>query len=486
MKEITDLQPQLVWKYFNDILQIPRPSKKEEKIMAYLEGFAKENNLEYKKDKIGNILILKPASKGKEKMKTVVFQSHVDMVCEKNSGVIHNFDTDPIKAYIDGEWLRAKGTTLGADNGIGVATQLAVLADKSIQHGPIECLFTVDEETGLTGANKLEKGFLKAEILINLDSEDEGEIYIGCAGGVDTLISYPLKYCKTPKQHTTYQIIISGLKGGHSGDDINKGLGNSNKILTRILWSAYNAFELTIADFHGGNLRNAIPREASAIVTVQTSHIDKFLNLVKSIELSVKNELQHTEPDLNIEAKPIEQIKQVLEDKYAKQLLNSLYACPNGVIAMSQTVPGLVETSTNLASVHFKEDLTAEIVTSQRSSVETAKIDVANSIESTFKLIDAKIWHSDSYPGWTPNTDSDILRISEKSYESLFSVKPDVKAIHAGLECGLILEKYPHLDMVSIGPTLRGVHSPDERMHIESVDKFWKFLLKILEEIPEK
>jgi dipeptidase D len=486
MSEIKKLQPELVWRYFSEILEIPRPSKKEEKIIAYLKQFAETNNLDFKQDKAGNILIKKPATAGKQRVKSVVFQSHVDMVCEKNSDVAHNFDTDPIPAYIDGEWLKAKGTTLGADNGIGVATQLAILADKNLEHGPIECLFTVDEETGLTGANMLEKDFFESKILINLDSEDEGEIYIGCAGGVDTLISLPLKFTKTSKNHVALKLSVTGLLGGHSGDDIDKGLGNSIKILNRILYTSHKKFEISLSDFQGGNLRNAIPREAFAIISVHKKNKDNLLEHIAASEKEIKNEFAHTEPKLNISAKPVKSVDHVLKEKSMLKLLRSIYACPNGIMAMSQTVPGLVETSTNLASVNFKKNNSAEIVTSQRSSLESDKHDTANSIESAFLLADAKVWHSDSYPGWTPNKNSEILETATKSYETLFSKEPAIKAIHAGLECGLFLEKYPHLDMISIGPTMRGVHSPDERLHIESVEKYWRFVEQIISEIPEE
>jgi dipeptidase D len=485
MSELLKLQPINIWKYFAEILTIPRPSKKEEQIITYLEHFAKKNKLRLEKDKIGNVLIKKPASKGKEKLKTVVLQSHVDMVCEKNSDVQHNFETDAINAYIEGEWVKAKGTTLGADNGIGVATQLAILADTSIQHGPLECIFTVDEETGLTGAKNLEKNFFTGKILLNLDSEDEGEIYIGCAGGIDTLISLPLKFKPCIQNSLSFKLAISGLKGGHSGDDINKGFGNANKILTRLLWMSHKSFKINLSDFQGGNLRNAIPREAFANVSVLPKRVTDFLAFVKKFERLIKNEYATTEPNLKIEAKTIDPLENILKNKSQQKLLAALYACPNGVIAMSQTVPGLVETSTNLASVNFSDKETAEIVTSQRSSIETAKIDVANSIESCFLLAKAKVWHTDPYPGWAPNTNSEILKIAEKSYLKLFNKPAQVKAIHAGLECGLFLEKYPDLDMISIGPTMRGVHSPDERLEIAAVEKFWRFFVEILEEIPE-
>ncbi len=486
MSDIKSLKPENVWKFFSDILQIPRPSKKEGKIIEYLENFALENNLDFKKDDVGNILIKKPASNGNELLRTVILQSHVDMVCEKNSDVNHDFENDPINAYIENDWIKAKGTTLGADNGIGVAFQLAILENKHLEHGPLECLFTVDEETGLTGANRLSNDFLTGGILINLDSEDEGEIFIGCAGGIDTLVSFPLKYKKPPKNHTFFEIKVSGLKGGHSGDDINKGLGNSNKILTRLLWSLKKEFDIKVANFQGGNLRNAIPREAFAVISFDISNEKEILKIVSSMSGIIKHELKHTEPDLTISINTTKKQRSVLKDKNAYNLLNAIYACPNGIIAMSNSIPGLVETSTNLASIHFKDDETAEIVTSQRSSVETAKVDVANSIVSTFNLIEAKCKHTDSYPGWLPNTESEILKVATKSYKELFSKEPKIKAIHAGLECGLFLEKYPFLDMISIGPTMRGVHSPDERLNIKSVESTWNFLLKILKDIPNE
>lgn len=484
MTKITDLQPQIVWKYFDEILKIPRPSKKEEKIVAYLEEFAKSNNLEYKKDSAGNVLIIKEATPGKENVGAVVLQSHVDMVCEKNSDVEHDFENDPIEAYIDGDWLRAKGTTLGADNGIGVAAQLAVLSDNSLVHGKIECLFTVDEETGLTGAFNLSEGFFEGKTLINLDSEDDGEVFIGCAGGIDTVIAYPLVKENIDKnEKTAYKVTLAGLKGGHSGDDIDKGLGNSNLLLTRFLWNVDKKFEGKIADFQGGNLRNAIPREAFAIIVLNKSHESEFKTYLNSFENTIKNENSITEPDLKLIAEVVDVPAKVLSNKNQDKLLCSIYSCPNGVMAMSQSVKGLVETSTNLASVHFMEDDTAEIVTSQRSSVESAKHDLADRIASNFYIAGAKVRHSDPYPGWAPDTNSPVLKIAVKAYKDLFNQDVNVRAIHAGLECGLFLEKYPGLDMVSIGPTLRGVHSPDERMEIPTVEKFWKHLVEILEKL---
>lgn len=485
MTKITDLQPQIVWKYFDDILKIPRPSKKEEKIIAYLEEFAKSHNLEYKKDNAGNMLIIKEASAGKENVGAVVLQSHVDMVCEKNSDIEHDFDNDPIETYIEDGWLRAKGTTLGADNGIGVAAQLAVLADDSLKHGKIECLFTVDEETGLTGAFNLSQGFFEGKTLINLDSEDDGEVFIGCAGGVDTLISYPLKKVNLdPTGKVAAKVSISGLKGGHSGDDIDKGLGNSNLLLTRFLWNVSKKFNGKISDFQGGNLRNAIPREAYTVFAVDADKKDDLYAYISEFENIIKNEYAITEPGLTVSAEEVEVPGKVLETANQDKFLCSVYSCPNGVMAMSQSVKGLVETSTNLASIHFMENDIAEIVTSQRSSVESAKFDLADRIKSNFYLAGADIRNSESYPGWAPNTDSQVLKIAVKAYKDLFDQDVVVRAIHAGLECGLFLEKYPGLDMVSIGPTLKGVHSPDERMEIHTVDKFWKHLIEILDRLP--
>lgn len=485
MTKITDLQPQIVWKYFNEILKIPRPSKKEEKIVAYLQQFAKDQNLEFKTDDAGNILIIKEATPGMEHVAPVVLQSHVDMVCEKNSDIEHDFDNDPIDAYIDGEWLKARGTTLGADNGIGIAAQLAVLASNDLKHGKVECLFTVDEETGLTGAFNLSQGFFESKTLINLDSEDDGEVFIGCAGGIDTLITYPLVTERIDKSgKTAVKVSLTGLKGGHSGDDIDKGFGNSNLLLTRFLWNISKKFGAKIADFHGGNLRNAIPREAFSVVVLEQGKKVEYESYLKEFESVIKSEYAITEPNMSLASEEVEIPSEVLEKDNQDKLLCSVYSCPNGVMAMSQSVKGLVETSTNLASIHFQEDNTAEIVTSQRSSLESAKLDLADRIRSNFYIAGAKVRNTDPYPGWAPNTDSEVLKVAVKAYKDLFNQDVTVRAIHAGLECGLFLEKYPGLDMVSIGPTLRGVHSPDERMEIHTVEKFWKHLVKILERLP--
>ena len=480
---IKDLKPAEIWKYFDEITKIPRPSKKEEKIIQYLLDFAKKHKLEAEKDEAGNVVIRKAGTAGKENHKTVILQSHSDMVCEKNADTKHNFDTDPIQTYIDGDWVKAKGTTLGGDDGIGIAAALAVLASDTISHPPLEALFTADEETGMTGAFGLKDGFLKGEILINLDSEDEGELFIGCAGGMDTVAEFSYKKKTVPENSLAYKISVTGLNGGHSGDEIDKGLGNANKILNRIILNTYKKFNVRLADFNGGNLRNAIPREAFGTVTVNKKYADDFEKTVKSLSEAVKNEFAVTEKNLSINFEKTDLPEFVISKNVQKKLMHSLYACWHGVYAMSKDMPGLVETSTNLASVKFTDKNKIKIETSQRSSVESAKYDMAQTVASVFKLAGAKVKHGDGYPGWKPNTDSEIMKITETSYEKLFNKKPELKAIHAGLECGLFLEKYPHLDMISFGPTIKGAHSPDERMNIPTVQKFWDLLVDVLESL---
>ncbi len=480
---IIDLKPEAIWRYFDEIVKIPRPSKKEEKIIKYLLDFAKEYNLEAEKDEFGNVIIRKPATEGKENVKSVVMQSHSDIVCEKNSDIEHDFENDPINAYIDGDWIKAKGTTLGGDDGIGIAASLAILASNEIKHGPIEALFTADEETGMTGAFGLKEGFVKSNILLNLDSEDDGELFIGCAGGIDTVAVFSYKKREVPKNHKAYKISIAGLKGGHSGDEINKEIGNSNKILNRILWNGSKKYKLRLSEFDGGNLRNAIPREAFAVFTLPSKKSETFEKYVEEIGDKIKSEYNLTEPNLTISIESTEMPKYVINKGVQKRLLNSIYACLHGVYSMSVDMPGLVETSTNLASVKFVKGNKIMIETSQRSSVESAKYDIANTIESVFKLAGAKVKHGDGYPGWKPNTNSEILGITKASYKKLFNEEPIVRAIHAGLECGLFLEKYPDMDMISFGPTIRGAHSPDERMNIPTVQKFWDLLIDVLENV---
>ncbi len=484
-KALGHLEPRRVWEIFEEILQVPRPSKKEHKIAKYIMDFAAKHNLDYKQDKVGNIVISKQATKGKENLKTVVLQSHIDMVCEKNSDVEHDFNTDPIVPRIDNGWVKATGTTLGADDGIGMAAQLAILESDKIEHGPIECLFTVDEETGLTGAFSLEKNLLEGRILLNLDSEDEGELFIGCAGGIDTLATFRYEKVKPEPNHKPYKISISGLLGGHSGDDIDKHRGNANKILNRILWDCERMFDIRLSQINGGNLHNAIARESFALVNVPSKHERSFVELVKRLADELQSEFKNNEPDLKIQLDIAEMPDFVIDQKTQNNLLNALYACPHGVMAMSPDIPNFVETSTNLASVKMTPN---EILvnTSQRSSYDSSKKDIANMIASVFHLAGAKVKHGDGYPGWIPNMKSEILDITKKAYKELFKKEPKVLAIHAGLECGLIGEKYPGMDMISYGPTIKGAHSPDERLEIETVPKFWDLTLEVLKSIPEK
>jgi dipeptidase D len=479
-----NLHPKALWNYFEDICKIPRPSKKEEKISEFLMAFAGQHKLEAKKDITGNVLIKKPASQGFEKMQPVVLQSHTDMVCEKNGDITHDFEKDPIEPYVDGEWVKARGTTLGSDDGIGMAAQLAILTSEAIGHGPLECLFTVDEETGLTGASALSEDFMSGKILINLDSEDEGELFIGCAGGRDTTAVFNFDRVDIIPDYTAYKISVSGLKGGHSGDDIDKGLANSNKLLCRFLWNAANNFKLRLNLFDGGNLRNAIPREAYSIVMVPESSVNDFLNFFEKYYSNVKNEYSVTEPQMILKLENTSAPHFLIDEKSQNNLLNALYACPHGVIAMSQTISGLVETSTNLASVKFADINRIIVTTSQRSSVDSARESIAEMVESVFLLADAEVEHSEGYPGWTPDTNSRILNITVNSYRNLFGADPKVRAIHAGLECGLFLKKYPYLDMISFGPSIKGAHSPDERLNIESVNRFWRLLLDVLKSLP--
>lgn len=484
--EKKDLKPAGVFHYFEEICQVPRPSKKEEKIIAYLKAFGEQQQLETLVDACGNVLIKKPATPGMENRKTVVLQSHMDMVCEKNNDVEHNFLTDPIETEIDGEWLKAKGTTLGADNGIGVATELAILADRTLEHGPIECLFTVDEETGLTGAFALQEGFMNGDILLNLDSEDEGELFIGCAGGIDSVADFRYDEVDVPAGYYCAKIQVKGLKGGHSGGDIHLGRGNANKLLTRLLTLLSKKYDLYLCAIDGGNLRNAIAREAQAVIALPEADKHNLRIDINRFEADAKAELAVVDPDLEFILESEAPQAKAIDRDTAHRLLQTLYATPHGVFAMSQDIPGLVETSTNLASVKMKPDHIIRVETSQRSSTTSSKDDIAQMVRTVFEMGGATVSHGDGYPGWKPNPHSEILEIAAASYKRLFGVEAKVKAIHAGLECGLFLDKYPGLDMISFGPTLQGVHSPDERMLIPTVEKFWLHLLDILKHIPEK
>lgn len=483
MEIFKGLKPEAVWAYFEEICRIPRPSRKEGRMAAWLMDFARQHDLEARQDEAGNVVIRKPAVKGREQAPGVVLQSHMDMVCEKNSDVRHNFDTDPIVPYVDGEWVKAKGTTLGADDGIGMAAALAVLASKDIQHGVIECLFTVDEETGFTGAFALQPGFFEGKTLLNLDSEDEGELFIGCAGGIDTVARMPYEKTVTPAHKFAVKINVKGLLGGHSGDDINKGRANAIKILNRLLWDLNEKYGILVARLEGGNLRNAIAREVEAVIV-----FDDILKENIRVEFNVyvaemEDVWKITEPGLRMDLESTELPEEVLTGISTARLLNALYACPHGVFAMSYRMPGLVETSTNLASVRFTEGDKIVITTSQRSDINSEKLNIAHMVASVFRLAGAETKHGEGYPGWVPNPDSAILKIAVDSYKRLFGKEPVVRSIHAGLECGLFLEKYPYMDMVSFGPTLRGVHSPDEKVEIATVEKWWRHLVDILEKV---
>lgn len=485
--KITDLQPQGIWNFFHQITQVPRPSKKEEKILAFIKKFAEDRQLSYKQDKAGNIVIKKPATPGLENRETVILQSHVDMVCEKNNDTVHDFENDPIRTIIDGEWLTADGTTLGADNGIGVAAELAILDDNTLEHGPIECLFTVDEETGLTGAMNLEPGFVDGRILLNLDSEDEGELFIGCAGGMGTMATFDYQTEVAPKDYFYYRVHVFGLKGGHSGGDIHVGLGNANKLLNRYIYQVMKAVpETRLVSIAGGNLHNAIPREANAVLGVPMNKKEEVASMLKRFESEIQQELKAVDPKVACKMDVIEAPEHCIDRDTQNRLINALYACPHGVLGMSHSIEGLVETSTNLASIKMLDGNKIYVETSQRSSSESLKADVGYMVQSVFALAGAEVSERDGYPGWAPNTDSPILKVARETYVDLFGKEPKVKAIHAGLECGLFLSKYPYLDMVSFGPTMRDVHSPDEKMEIATVPMFWKHLVEIIKHIPER
>ncbi len=483
MSEITSLEPRIVWEQFDAITRVPRPSKKEAQIIDFLVEFAREHGIEYRKDAIGNVVMRKPATPGFEDRPTVILQSHMDMVCEKNSDVEFDFEHDAIRTRIDGGWVRAEGTTLGADCGIGMAAALAVMIDPAVEHGPVEALFTVDEETGLTGAFELGEGMLTGKYLVNLDSEDEGEIFIGCAGGIDTVATFRYRTEPAPANYTFYRVDVSDLLGGHSGDDIDKGRVNSNKTVARLLWDGMQSYELRLSYFSGGNLRNAIPREAYAVFGIPTRLKNDFEKNYALFAEDLAAEFRLREPNFRITLNEMPAVDRVIDARTQFGLVYALVGVPNGVIAMSQAVPGLVETSTNLASVKFEDDDRIVVTSSQRSSVESAKTYVMQMVESVFALAGAEVVHSDGYPGWTPDPQSKLLEITVGAYRRLFAAEPKVRAIHAGLECGLFLEKYPDLEMVSFGPTLRGVHSPDERLEIATVPKFWDLLLEVLRRI---
>lgn len=481
--EIKDLKPELIWRCFDEITKVPRPSCHEEQIRAYLLDFAKKHGIEARTDECGNVVMRKPATKGCEGAPTVVLQAHMDMVAEKNSDVEHDFMKDPIRTYIDGEWVKAKGTTLGADNGIGMAAAMAVMIDDTLVHGPVEALFTINEEIGLEGAQNLGKDMLNGSMLINLDSEDDGEIFVGCAGGIDTTAIFSYKRSLSPDNFTYMKVSVSGLLGGHSGGDIHLGRANANKLAARFVWECSQKWAVEVASFDGGNLRNAIPREAFVVFGVHSDHKEDVIAHLNKYAAEVRAEYKGIEPSMNILIEDAERPEYCIDSETSLALIRSLYSAPHGVFSMSRDLEGLVETSTNLAAVKMIEDNKIKVTTSQRSSVESRKNDIAGQVEAHFQLAGAEVSHSDGYPGWAPNMESTVMKISADAYEELFGVKPAIKAIHAGLECGLFLSKYPNLDMVSFGPTMTGVHSPDEQLNIPTVEKFWRHLCRVLEKV---
>ena len=478
-----ELKPKAVFDYFAEINKVPRPSKHEEKMIAYLKDFAEKNNLAFKTDEAGNVLIAKPATPGMEGRPTVVLQGHMDMVCEKRSDRVIDFENDPIETFIDGEWMRAKGTTLGADDGIGVALAMAILTDDSIKHGPIECLFTRDEETGLTGAFAIEPGFMTGKYLINLDSEDEGEIFIGCAGGVNTDIEFKYYAESMPEGYVAMRVVVDKLTGGHSGDDINKNRANANKVLARFLYDISGRYDMKLCSIDGGNLHNAIPRHAEAVIAVPEEQKHEIRSDFNIFAAAIQDEYHTTEPNVEFVMESVETPETAIDDITANNLIAALNAVHNGVYEWSQDIPNFVETSSNLASVKMPEEGKIKIVASQRSSTHSQLDAVCNVVASAFNLAGADVLINEGYPGWKPNPDSELLKITVEKYKELFGKEPKVRAIHAGLECGLFSEKYPGLDMVSFGPTLRGVHSPDEKLLIPTVEMVWRHLVAIIESL---
>ena len=480
-----NLKPAEIWTNFYALTQIPRPSKKEAEIIAYIKKFGEDLGLETIVDEVENVIIKKPATPGMENRKTVIFQGHLDMVPQKNSDKDFDFEKDPIETMIDGEWVTANGTTLGADNGIGVAAAMGVLQSTTMKHGPIEALFTIDEETGMTGAFGLKPGLLNGDILINLDSEDEGEMYVGCAGGIDINIKKTYTEDDAPAGMTAYKVEAKGLKGGHSGIDIPLGKANSNKILFRFLMQAETDFGIRLAEASGGDLRNAIPRESHALMMVPNDQVQKFEEFVSSINTIYKAEFSDTEPDLAFTCKKVEAPAKVAAAKDQYKIIRAVFATPHGVERMSTSMPRLVETSNNLSIVKLSNGL-LEVCCLTRSSVDSAKTATAWRIAAIYHLIDAEVSLEGEYPGWKPNMESPILKTCQEVYKNKFGNIPEIMAIHAGLECGLIGGVYPNLDMISFGPTIRFPHSPDEKVKIDTVQKFWDFIVALLEEIPVK
>ncbi len=484
-KEILNLEPKALWKNFYDLTQIPRPSKKEGKVIEFMKKFGENLNLETIVDEVGNVIIRKPATEGMENKKGIILQGHLDMVPQKNADTNHDFEKDPIDAYVDGEWVTARGTTLGADNGMGVAAAMTVLESKDVIHGPIEALFTIDEETGMTGAEGLKAGLLNGDILLNMDSEDEGELYIGCAGGVNTEAVREYKEEDISDGYAAYKVTVKGLKGGHSGLDINLGRGNANKIMNALLTTASDKYGLRVANVDGGSLRNAIPREAFAVVVVPEDKKAEFEKFVAEFEEIVKNEFKDSDAGVEVIAETTGMPAKLIDGDSQTALFKAVADCPNGVIAMSKDLDGIVETSTNLAIVK-SDNGKISISTLQRSLIDEGKDNLAADVRKAFENAGFKAESSGDYPGWKPNPDSTILKEMKEIYNNKFGKIPEVKVIHAGLECGLLGSVYTNWDMISFGPTIRWPHSPDEKVNIVTVQKFWDFLLETLKHVPEK
>nr|WP_315220825.1 aminoacyl-histidine dipeptidase [uncultured Flavobacterium sp.] len=484
-QEIRNLEPKTLWNKFADLNAVPRPSKKEERVIEFMKNFGNSLGLETFEDEIRNVIIRKPATPGMENRKAIVLQGHLDMVHQKNADTIFDFDTQGIDMYVDGDWVRARGTTLGADNGLGVATIMAILESKDILHPAIEALFTIDEETGMTGALNLKGGILQGQILLNLDTEEDDEIDIGCAGGIDVTATRTYHEEETPEGSVGHIITVKGLNGGHSGMDIHKGLGNANKIMNRLLFDAFENFGLQVAEINGGSLRNAIPRESVAKVVISEMFDEAYIFDMQEIINDIKLEYKTTEPNLSIEIVKCETPEKVMDLGVQEGIIRAIYAAQNGVYRMSADMDNLVETSNNIARVIVKD---GEILIGclTRSSVETSKFDLANSLRSAFELVGCEVELSGSYPGWTPNVNSEILDVLTGIYEKQNGEKAKVVACHAGLECGILGTNYPDMDMISFGPTIHGAHSPDERASISSAQKYWKFVLEILSNIPVK
>ncbi|MEZ4779555.1 MAG: aminoacyl-histidine dipeptidase [Flavobacteriaceae bacterium] len=480
---IRNLEPKEVWNHFADLNAVPRASKKEEKVIQFMKDFGKKLSLETMEDAVGNVIIRKPATPGMEHRKPIVMQSHLDMVHQKNNDTNFNFDTQGIEMIVDGDWVRAKGTTLGADNGLGVATIMAILESTTIAHPELEALFTIDEETGMTGAMGLKGGMLKGEILLNLDTEEDDEIGVGCAGGVDVTAQGSYQQVNPAINAEGYKIILKGLQGGHSGMDIHKGLGNANKLMNRILQATLNYIE--IGEVKGGSLRNAIPRESEVIVAVSSEDREDFHDAFKTIKEKISNEYTLLEPTLSIALEETKHPKKVMSSEDAVKLVNAVYGAHNGVFRMSPAIEGLVETSNNVAKI-LVEDGHIKIDCLTRSSVESSKEDLAFALKAVFNLSGYEVTFKGEYPGWAPNMQSPILKVMEQIYETMNGEKAHVAACHAGLECGILGQNYPNMDMISFGPTIKGAHSPDERASISSMQKFWKFVKEILKEIPTK